>query len=102
MKPKLLIFINSLKLGGAERVVSHLLHHLNDDFELHLALYRKEIDYDIPPNIPVFDLQQSLDEQPYAVFLKIPWLSSTNLGLNYQIIHLDNQRLWLKVVTLYG
>jgi N-acetylgalactosamine-N,N'-diacetylbacillosaminyl-diphospho-undecaprenol 4-alpha-N-acetylgalactosaminyltransferase len=75
MKPKLLIFINSLKLGGAERVVSHLLHHLNDDFELHLALYRKEIDYDIPPNIPVFDLQQSLDEQPYAVFLKIPWLS---------------------------
>jgi N-acetylgalactosamine-N,N'-diacetylbacillosaminyl-diphospho-undecaprenol 4-alpha-N-acetylgalactosaminyltransferase len=75
MKPKLLIFINSLKMGGAERVVSHLLQHLNDDFELHLALYRKEIDYPIPANIPVFDLEQSLEEKPYAVFLKIPWLS---------------------------
>jgi len=75
MKPKLLIFINSLKLGGAERVVSHLLKHLQDDFEIHLALYSHDIDYEIPPQIPVFDLKQSLDENPYLVFLKIPFLS---------------------------
>ncbi len=75
MKPKLLIFINSLKLGGAERVVSHLLQHLNNDFEIHLALYSREIEFDIPANIPVFDLQQSLDEKPFSVFLKIPLLS---------------------------
>ena len=75
MKPKLLIFINSLKLGGAERVVSHLLQHLHNDFEIHLALYSREIEYDIPKNIPVFDLKQSLDEKPFSVFLKIPFLS---------------------------
>ena len=75
MKPKLLIFINSLQLGGAERVVSHLLQHLQDDFEIHLALYASKIDYEIPKGIPVFDLKQSLDEGPFTVFLKIPMLS---------------------------
>jgi hypothetical protein len=53
MKPKLLIFINSLNLGGAERVVSHLLRHLNDDFEIHLAMYSNQIDYDVPKTIPL-------------------------------------------------
>lgn len=75
MKPKLLIFINSLKLGGAERVVSHLLQHLQDDFDIHLALYSHEIDFNIPENIPVFDLKQSLDEKPFSVFIKMPLLA---------------------------
>lgn len=75
MKPKILIFINSLNLGGAERVVSHLLHHLNNDFEIHLAMYSNQIEYDIPENIPVFDLGQPLDESPFSVFLNLPRLS---------------------------
>lgn len=74
-KPKLLIFINSLKLGGAERVVTHLLHHLKNDFELHLALYNHEIELEIPKDIPVFDLGQPLYESTYKIFLKIPFLS---------------------------
>lgn len=75
MKPRLLIFINSLNMGGAERVVSHLLVHLRKDFDLHLALYSRQIEYDIPSDIPVFDLGQDLDEKPYSIFLKIPYLS---------------------------
>ena len=75
LKPKLLIFINSLNLGGAERVVSHLLHHLNDDFDIHLAMYSNQIDYEIPSNIPIFDLGQPLDEGHINVFLKLPSLS---------------------------
>lgn len=74
-KPKLLIFINSLNLGGAERVVSHLLKNLEADFDLHLALYSRQIEYEIPKSIPVFDLGQSLDENPFTIFLKIPLLA---------------------------
>ncbi len=75
VKQKILIFINSLRSGGAERVVSHLLVHLKDDFEIHLALYNRSIDYAIPPEIKIFDLQQPLKENEYAVFLRIPKLS---------------------------
>ena len=50
-KPKLLIFINTLQIGGAERVVSLLLAHLKDDFEIHLALYSSYIDYAIPEGV---------------------------------------------------
>ena len=75
MKPKLLIFINSLELGGAERVVSHLLRHLNSDVDIHLAMYNKQIEYDIPKNIPIFDLGQPLHENPISIFLKLPLFS---------------------------
>ncbi len=62
-------------MGGAERVVSHLLHQLQHDFDIHLALYSHQIEYDIPKHIPIFDLGQSLDENPFTIFLKIPLLS---------------------------
>jgi N-acetylgalactosamine-N,N'-diacetylbacillosaminyl-diphospho-undecaprenol 4-alpha-N-acetylgalactosaminyltransferase len=75
VKPKILIFINSLRSGGAERVVSHLLQHLKNDFEIHLALYNRSIDYAIPDEVKIFDLQQSLKENEFVVFLKIPLLS---------------------------
>ena len=72
VKPKLIIFINTLSMGGAERVVSHLLNHLKADFDLHLALYSRQIEYDIPADIPVFDMGQTNLEKPLEVFLKIP------------------------------
>jgi len=75
MKPKLLIFINSLELGGAERVVSHLLRHLNAEFDIHLAMYNNQVEYEIPKNIPIFDLGQPLHENPLSIFLKLPYLS---------------------------
>jgi N-acetylgalactosamine-N,N'-diacetylbacillosaminyl-diphospho-undecaprenol 4-alpha-N-acetylgalactosaminyltransferase len=72
IKPKLLIFINTLQSGGAERVVSLLLEHLRSDFEIHLALYTNIVDYKIPPEIKILDLNQPLNQNRFLRFLKIP------------------------------
>lgn len=74
-KPRLLIFINTLQTGGAERVVSLLLNHLKDNFEIHLALYSNIIDYTIPPEIKILDLKQPLLQNKIIRFLKLPQIS---------------------------
>lgn len=75
MKQKLLLTINSLRSGGAERVVSQLLNHLQNDFEIHLALYNKVIEYDIPSGINIIDLEQSENDNQLLTLLKLPVLS---------------------------
>lgn len=75
MKPKIFIFINTLGFGGAERVVSQLLAHLQNDFEIHLALLTKIIDYEVPQNIKIFDLKQPFSENGIVTLLKLPLLS---------------------------
>ena len=75
IRPKLLIFINTLQSGGAERVVSLLLEHLKYDFEIHLALYCNIIDYKIPAEIKILDLKQPLKEARLIRLLKLPFLS---------------------------
>lgn len=74
-KPKLLIFINTLQSGGAERVVSLLLGHLKDDFEIHLALYSNIIEFAIPPEIKVLNLNEPLQQDKAIRFLKLPYIS---------------------------
>lgn len=75
MRKKILLTINSLRSGGAERVVSQLLTHLQDDFDIHLALYNKVIEYDIPADIKIIDLQQSETDNQILTLLKLPLLS---------------------------
>lgn len=75
IKPKLLIFINTLQSGGAERVVSLLLQHLKDDFEIHLGLYSNIVDYVIPPEIKILNLQEPLVQDKTIRFLKLPYIS---------------------------
>ena len=75
MKQKLLLTINSLRSGGAERVVSQLLNHLQNDFEIHLALYHKVIEYDIPSDIRIINLKQSENDNQLLTLLKLPLLS---------------------------
>lgn len=75
IRPRLLIFINTLQSGGAERVVSLLLQHLKDDFEIHLALYTNMVDYVIPPEVKVLDLKQPLNENGILRLLKMPYQS---------------------------
>ena len=75
MKPALLICINSLRSGGAERVVSQLLNHLQREFDIHLALYSHIVEYDIPEGIKIFDLNQSEQDGQIALLLKLPYLS---------------------------
>ncbi len=75
MKPALLICINSLRSGGAERVVSQLLTHMQEDFDIHLALYSHIIEYEIPKGIRILDLDQSEDDGQITMLLKLPMLS---------------------------
>ena len=75
IKPKLLIFINTLQSGGAERVVSLLLGHLKDDFEIHLALYSNIVEFVIPPEIKIFNLEEPLIQDKVIRFLKLPYIS---------------------------
>ena len=75
MRQKLLLTINSLRSGGAERVVSQLLNHLQNDFEIHLALYNKVIEYDIPADIQIIDLKQSESDNQFLTLIKLPLLS---------------------------
>lgn len=75
MKQKLLLTINSLRSGGAERVVSQLLRHTQDDVEIHLALMTKVIQYDIPSDTRVIDMKQSESDSPLMMLLRLPFLS---------------------------
>ncbi|MEZ5029053.1 MAG: glycosyltransferase [Ferruginibacter sp.] len=74
IKPKLLIFINTLQ-SSVPKVVSLLLEHLKDDFEIHLALYSNIIEYKVPPEIKILNLQQPLVQDKTIRFLKLPIIS---------------------------
>ena len=74
-KPALLITINSLRSGGAERVVSQLLWYLKEEFEIHLALYSHIIEYDIPPGVIIYDMDQSEEEGAAKMLFKLPGLA---------------------------
>ena len=71
-KPKLLFFINTLNFGGAERVVSQLLNHLQDNYELHLAIYSNVIKYQIPEKVNVFILNEEVNAGNAKLFLRLP------------------------------
>ncbi|RYG54071.1 MAG: glycosyltransferase [Chitinophagaceae bacterium] len=75
MKEKVAICINSLRIGGSERVVSTLLQHLNEEFDFHLVLYSDVVEYKIPHNVKIFSLAQSPNENIFAMLLKGPLLS---------------------------
>lgn len=74
-KPKLLFFINTLNFGGAERVVSQLLLHLNESYELHLALYQPIIKYQIPQEVKVFSLEEEVESSGSMALLRLPMLA---------------------------
>jgi N-acetylgalactosamine-N,N'-diacetylbacillosaminyl-diphospho-undecaprenol 4-alpha-N-acetylgalactosaminyltransferase len=71
-KTKLLITINTLQRGGAERVVWLLLNHLQHQFDVHFALYTNSIEYPLPPNIKYFCLNQPLNQNKILRVLKLP------------------------------
>lgn len=56
-------------------MVSLLLEHLKDDFEIHLALYSNIIEYKVPPEIKILNLQQPLVQDKTIRFLKLPIIS---------------------------
>lgn len=75
MKEKVLIFINSMQFGGAERVVSAILWNLRHEWDIHLALYSNEIEFEIPPEVTVVQLNQPIGDGFAKVFLKMPLIA---------------------------
>lgn len=67
---KVAIFINSLRGGGAERIVSYLLQEGCDKFEFHLVLLQKDIEYEIPGSdkVRVFELEGNGSSKFSSIF----------------------------------
>ncbi len=79
-KKNLSILIYSLAGGGAERVVSILLHELKDEYDITLVLMRNKIDYDIPKDTKIYFLEDSSPtEHGIKKLFKLPLL-----GLKYK------------------
>tara|TARA_B100000686_G_scaffold324428_1_gene380101 strand:- start:3928 stop:5049 length:1122 start_codon:yes stop_codon:yes gene_type:complete len=73
---KIAIFLISLRGGGAERVVSYLLNEGYKEFEFHLILFNKKIEYPIPEskNIKIMELGKYIGSK-YLSILAIPYLA---------------------------
>lgn len=76
MKKRLSILTFSLGSGGAERVVSTLLHELRGEFDITLVLMNETIHYELPEGQKVLYLSRSkIDENGMVKLLKIPLLA---------------------------
>ena len=72
---KVAIFINSLRGGGAERIVSYLLNEGCEEFEFHLIILENVIEYNIPEDkIKIFQVEARTTPGYINVF-KIPYLA---------------------------
>ena len=74
-KKKIALFIVSLYGGGAERVVSILLNHFENSFDIHLVLLQPIIEYDIPASQKITVLDKSPSNNSFFNILKIPFLA---------------------------
>lgn len=75
-RKKIAVFINSLARGGAERVTSILLQHLEDDFDIYLILMGDKIDYEIP-NTQKIHIINTKHHIGLLKFILIPFYAKT-------------------------
>jgi len=71
-KKKILFIINSLHFGGAERVASQLINNLCADYDIHLALYHRIIDYELNSTVNIVDLKENKADGNIKIFLRLP------------------------------
>ena len=97
-KKNLSILIYSLAGGGAERVVSVLLHELKDRYNIILVLMHNKIDYDISKEIKIVFLENSNPyEQGIKKLLKLPLL-----GYKYKRFCQKKYKKWqYKITNVY-
>lgn len=76
-KPKIAILINSMKGGGAERTVAHILNGFQDRYDIHLLLFYNEVDYELPAGQKVAVLDGGpIDAGGVVNLIKLPKLAS--------------------------
>ncbi|WP_419678389.1 glycosyltransferase [Aliarcobacter lanthieri] len=72
---KLVILINSLESGGAERVVSNLLNNLVNTYDCYLILIHDYKFYDIDSRVKIITLNESKELSGIIKLLRLPILS---------------------------
>ncbi len=74
MRKKIFILINTLGSGGAERVVSLLIHGWKNRFDITLVVLTDIIEYELPENISVVCFNQPFQANGFFTTLKLPFL----------------------------
>jgi N-acetylgalactosamine-N,N'-diacetylbacillosaminyl-diphospho-undecaprenol 4-alpha-N-acetylgalactosaminyltransferase len=64
-----------MKFGGAERVVNALLWNLKEVFDIHLALYSNEVEFELPADIKILQLNQPLHQGFARAFFLMPFMA---------------------------
>jgi glycosyltransferase involved in cell wall biosynthesis len=72
---KIVIIINSLSNGGAERVVATLLNELSTKYECHLILAHNEIFYNLDKKINIIKLNTNIKTNGIVKLLILPVLA---------------------------
>jgi N-acetylgalactosamine-N,N'-diacetylbacillosaminyl-diphospho-undecaprenol 4-alpha-N-acetylgalactosaminyltransferase len=75
MSNNIAIIINSLRRGGAEKILASLINELHKDMEIHLFMFNtRQIEFDIPDGIFINQLGKSTSASARAVdVLKLPF-----------------------------
>jgi glycosyltransferase involved in cell wall biosynthesis len=76
MNKKIVILINSLDGGGAERVVSTLLNNFVEKYECHLILMEKKISYELDSRINIISLDEKLNQSGIVKLARLPIISN--------------------------
>ncbi len=74
-KKKIALFIVSLYGGGAERVASILLKHLQHQYDIHLVMLDNCIEYELPPGQKIHFLDKRPIKNHFLNICKIPLLA---------------------------
>ena len=75
MNKQIVILINSLAGGGAERVVSTLLNNLVEKYECHLILMENKISYELDSRINIISLDEKSNQNGIVKLLRLPIIS---------------------------
>ena len=75
MNKKIVIFINSLDGGGAERVISTLLNNLVEKYECHLILMENKISYELDSRINIISLDEKSNQNGIVKLLRLAIIS---------------------------
>jgi len=75
MNKRIVILINSLDGGGAERVVSTLLNNLVEKYECYLILMENKISYELDKRIKIICLDENSNQSGIIKLLRLPVVS---------------------------
>lgn len=75
MQNKIVILINSLESGGAERVVSNLLNVWIKEYDCYLILIHNYKFYELDTKVKIISLNESKEISGFVKFLRLPLLA---------------------------